>query len=125
MSRTLVAAQAPLGSFPTLPVSAGTATLAEQAWDNLNGNYGLITTGKTYLLCHNTNVGAQTVTITSVKDPQNRTGDITTYSIAAGAIAVFGPFVTSPVGWAQATPASSFYFDASDVSVQFIVFNAA
>ncbi len=126
MARTAVAPQTPLGSFPSLPVGAGTATLAEQAWDTLNGNYAVITSGKTYLFCHNTDSGAQTVTIASVADPQKRTGDITTYSIAAGGIAVFGPFVTTPVGWAQSTPAANaLWFDASDATVHFIVFNAA
>lgn len=120
MARVLVAAQTPLSSpyFPTTPLGAGTATLSEQAADPALGNYAPIVTGKTYIFAHNTNVGAQTITFTSIVDAQNRTGDITTYSIAAAGIAWFGPFVTSPAGWSQS--GNQVWFTASDASVKLI-----
>jgi hypothetical protein len=120
MARVLVAAQTPLASpyFPATPLGAGTATLAEQAADVALKNYAPIVTGKTYILAHNTDVGAHTVTFTSIVDAQNRTGDITTYSIAAGGVAWFGPFVTSPAGWSQS--GNQVWFEANDATVKFV-----
>lgn len=55
-------------------------------------------TGEEILLAWNKNVSlARTVTITSVLDEYNRTGDITAYSIGAGEIAVFPQFELA--GW--------------------------
>jgi len=53
--------------------------------------------GDDLLICWNSNVGAQTVTINSADDPQGRTGDLTTVAIAPAEIAVFGPMKT--LGW--------------------------
>jgi len=44
-------------------------------------------------------VNPYTITIASEVDEQNRTGDITTSSLAAGEIAVFGVGLTNSTGW--------------------------
>lgn len=108
MARTaLTAASLPLSTgaqyFPTLPLSANSANLVTAALDVSNGNYVAIVNGKTLLLAFNSDTSAHTVTLTSVADGQNRTGDITAYSIAAAKIATFGPFTS--LGWNQTSPA--------------------
>jgi hypothetical protein len=101
MARVLVAAQTTPGAYPTLPISANSRDVQEQAGDASLGNYTPLVAGKTLVLLHNTGVGARTVTFTSQADtPYNRTGDITAYSIGAGELALFGPFAV--VGWSDA-----------------------
>jgi len=51
------------------------------------------------------------------KDQQGRTGDITTYSLAAGAIVALGPFQTE--GWRQSD--GNLYAVASHIDVKFSV----
>lgn len=84
-----------------------------------NGNVGdglyFTLTGREVLIIQNTNVGSQTWTATSVADPYGRTNDITTESIAASAIRVFGPINT--IGWQQTN--GQFYFTASSTDVKF------
>lgn len=90
--------------------------LTETVWDNVNGNR-FVATGKELVVAHNTDVGAQTVSVTSVADPYGRTGNITTFSIPAGSIAVFGPFNVQ--GWQQAD--GYIYLDAAVVAVKFAI----
>ena len=115
MARVLVAAQTLPGSYPTLPVTPG-SNLSEQAVDPGLGNYTPLVSGKTVVLVHNTNVGAQTITFTSIADTFGRTGDITAYSLSAGAQRFFGPFKL--VGW---TNGGQLWFTASDASVKVAV----
>jgi hypothetical protein len=59
-------------------------TVTGTAADATNGN--VITLANDIILtCENTDVGAQTVTITSVADGYGRVADITAFSIPAGA----------------------------------------
>ena len=128
MARTLIAAQSPPNAanaafFPATPLVANSASLVFAACDATNFNYTPIVSGKTMLYFINTDSASHTVTIHSVVDSQNRTADITTYSIAAGAvggatnsIAMMGPFTTTPPGWNQTSPAG-LYFDASSALV--------
>jgi hypothetical protein len=122
VARVLVAAATTPGSYPALPVGAGSLALAFQAADVALKQYTPLITGKTYILAQNTDSGAHTVTISSVADEKNRKGDITSYSLAAGVIAQFGPFVTA--GWLTptdgATPAG-LWFEANDATVKFAV----
>ncbi len=98
MARTTVNANAAFaGAYPALPVGAGTADLVETAADGPTDLQTPIVDSKTVVIAHNTDSGAHTITITSAVDPFNRIGDITTYSVAAGKIARFGPFKTQ--GW--------------------------
>ena len=99
MARVLVAAQTLPGAYPTLPVGAGSRILAFQATDAGLNNYTPIVEGKTLVFVKNAHAtDPKTVTFTSVADSTlHRTGDITAYSIAAGVVAVFGPFKAA--GW--------------------------
>jgi hypothetical protein len=55
--------------------------------------------GRDLLFFQNSDAGAVTVTITSVADEKNRTGDITTYSIGIGEFAMFSVGLTNQLGW--------------------------
>ncbi|MBU2249525.1 MAG: hypothetical protein KKD77_22450 [Gammaproteobacteria bacterium] len=79
---------------------ANEADVAMAAADVGNGNYWVLKEGDV-LLAHNTNVGAQTITIASVADKYGRSGNIAAYSIGADEYAVFGPFQFH--GWRQTT----------------------
>jgi hypothetical protein len=120
MPRTNIAAQTFKGAYPTLPVAGNSLDITMAGADTGNGNETALVDTKTIVIAHNTNVGAQTVTITSVADTLNRTGDITTYSIGADEIAVFGPFKT--VGWAHS---GKLWIDASSADVQLAVVTLA
>lgn len=87
------------GTKPTLQPTAGSLTIGQTAPGSAADGVAFPLSGRILLIAHNTNAGAQTVTIDSVPDRNGRTGDITTYSIAAGRVAVFGPFDRE--GWAQ------------------------
>ena len=65
------------------------------AADAVNKNQ-VVLTGRELVLVDNTNVGAQTVTFTSVADPYGRTKDMS-FSIPAATKRVFGPFTRQ--GW--------------------------
>lgn len=57
-------------------------------------------TGREIILAQNSSGStAYTLTITSVADEKNRTGDITTYSLAANEFAAFGVGLTNKQGW--------------------------
>lgn len=102
------------GHYPTLPVTAEAAdfTYTASGADFADGaSFPL--TGREVLIVRNDNAGAQTITINSVVDDKNRTGDITTYSIGIGEYAVFGPFPKS--GWAQASGDLYFEVAAADL----------
>jgi len=63
---------------------------------------GFAATGREILLVRNIHATlAQTVTFTSVADPQGRTQDVTAYSIGAGEFAAFN--FSQMVGWVQST----------------------
>lgn len=102
MARTVINPQAslPLGSYPTLPISAGGADIGFTANSDPTDRFTPIVDNKTLLLAYNSDSVARTITIGSAADtPFNRKGDITAYSVAAGKVACFGPFKTA--GWAN------------------------
>jgi hypothetical protein len=99
MARTNILAQYLIGAYPALPLASGEADLMFTATDDPTSLYSIIVSNKTTLLAYNTDSVAHTVTIGSVADVQNRTGDIV-YSVAAGKVAAFGPFQTP--GWSNA-----------------------
>lgn len=104
-----------MGSFPALPLTATSADLEMLAADVANKEQ-VVATGKDLVVAHNTDVGAHTITITSVADGRNkRTGDIATYSLGAGVYAVFGPF--EKMGWMQSD--GRIYFEANHAGVKF------
>jgi len=76
-------------------------------------------TGKELIIAYNSDpANPYTVTIESVADASlGRTGDITTYSLAAGEYGVFGPFTLD--GWRQSD--GYLYFKASNAAIKFCV----
>ncbi len=98
MPRTSLTVTTALGSYPSLQPAANACDMAAPAADV--GNMNQVTaSGNDLIIVYNANGGAQTLTVSSVADLHNRTGDITTYSIGAGEYAVFGPFKSA--GWMQ------------------------
>lgn len=116
MARVLVAAQTTPGAYPTLPITANSRDLTFQAGDNSLGNYTSIVEGKTLVVVHNTDSGAHTVTFTSQPDTYGRSGDISSYSLGAGELGLFGPF--KALGWSDA---GNLDIDCSDNTVKFAV----
>ena len=117
MARTALTKYTALGAFPSLPLGATTADLTLAAADTVNKNQ-CAATGNDLIIAYNSGVSAYTVTVTSAAAANTkRTGDITTYSVAAGAISVFGPF--SKNGWMQTD--GNLYFEANNAAVKFAV----
>ncbi len=116
MARTTLTKTTAKGSFPTLPVSADALDAVFTAADVANKNQ-FLPGGKDLLVAWNSGASPYTITLTSAADPQNRTGDITTYSLAAGDIAVLGPLST--LGWVQSD--GFVYLEASNAAVKFAV----
>ena len=112
MSRHNIAAQTLPGAYPSLPVTPG-SNLVETISVPADGMSTAIVDSKTLVLVHNTAVGAETVTFTSVADVYGRTGDITAYSLGAGDQRFFGPFKLA--GWAQS--GNVLWIDTSDAGI--------
>ena len=121
MGRTAIAAGSiitPLGPYPTLPVGALALDLTWQAADAGNGNQFSLGQGKYLILARNVHATTPyTITFTSVADERKRTGDITTYSIAATKQAAF--LLDQQVGWAQTD--GMFYLTGSNASIEFCI----
>jgi len=93
-------------------VIAGSADLDVEAGDDVNGNE-TDCAGGDLIVVENTDAGAQTVSFTAAPDEIGRSGAITDYSLAAGAVAIFGPFQSA--GWRQTD--GKLYIDVSDALV--------
>jgi hypothetical protein len=87
------------GNYPAVLTTGG----ATVAWANRSaGGDEFAFTGQEILLAwNNGSTGVATVTVTSVADGRNRTGDASVANIATGAMAAFGPF-RSADGWVAA-----------------------
>jgi hypothetical protein len=126
MARTALTAQSlPLASnasyFPALPLTGTCADLVFTAGDSSLDNVVPIVSGKTVVLAFNKHATTGfTLSIISVADSQGRTGDITNYGIAAQTVSCFGPFVTSPQGWNNTSPAG-LYLNPTSSNVAFAV----
>jgi hypothetical protein len=92
------------------------AALTQLAADTVNKEEVVIT-GKELVLAQNSDVGAHTVTITSVADNLGRTKDIAAVSLAAGELRIFGPFGLE--GWRQSD--GFLYFEANHATIKFSV----
>jgi hypothetical protein len=99
VARTALTPMLPPGKYPTLPLGALSAALTLVAGDNVNGN-SVPSTGREIIIVQNTAGVAGTITVSSVADAFNRSGDITAYSVPAAGFAVLGPFPLQ--GWKQA-----------------------
>lgn len=109
MSRVASTPVAAPGRYPTAGVAVGMT-----AADTSNKNSAVMVGGE-MLLVHNTDSASHTYTINSTPDDKARTGDITTQTIAAGAIHVVGPFAR--LGWQQTD--GTLHFEANDTTVKF------
>lgn len=117
MARATLTKITPLGSYPALALVADSADITFTA-ANATDKEQFVMSGNDLLLAWNTGAGARTVTLTSSADPNNRrTGDITTYSIGAGEIAVFGPFKKD--GWVQS--GNYMFIEAAHAEVKWAV----
>lgn len=104
--------------YPALPLTANAIDVAfTPAGASFAEGAGFALTGKEIVIVHNANVGAQTVTVTSVADPYKRTGDITAYSLGVDEYCVLPQF--QPQGWAQTN--GQLYLAASAADVEFLV----
>ena len=111
MARTPLTKQVPTG-----PYGAAGLNMTMTAADVGNSN-SCIANGGELIIANNTGASPYTVTITSYADQYGRVKDITTESLAAGEIHVFGPFALA--GWRQTD--GYLYFQASNASVKFSV----
>jgi hypothetical protein len=114
--RVSIIPQNPKGPFPGT-VSAGDLALTFTAADATNFNQ-FAAVGTEVLIVQNTDVGSQTITLTSRPDAYGRSADITTYSMATGTFAWFN-FRNANNGWIQAD--GNIYFQASSANVKFAV----
>jgi hypothetical protein len=116
MARTAIAAQIPKGPFIQGQPAAGALDLVETAGDVANGN-SFVASGMDFLVVHNTDVGAQTFSISSMPDAFGRSQDVTNYSMAAGKISVFN--LRDTRGWIQAD--GNIYINAGNANIKFAV----
>lgn len=116
MARTTITAQAPLGAYPVLPISAAGADMIFTATDDPLDRQTPLISGKTLVFAYNSGASARTITFTSAEDTFHRKGDITAYSVAAGKVAMFGPF--SSGGWATS---GQLYIDISNAELRLAV----
>jgi hypothetical protein len=128
-TQTLIATQPIVGPYPTLPVAPTSLDLVFTAADPVNGNYfvadqfsylsqapgnfPLGSIGGDYILVWNQAGAPATVTFTSQPDAQGRTGDITTYTVAANTISALK--LSALKGWQDNS--SNVYLLASAATV--------
>jgi hypothetical protein len=111
MPRTNLTKTVAQGAYGAYGADAADLTMAAADVANMNQ---FTAQGNDLVVAHNTGASPYTVTITSSPDPYGRTKDITTYSLAAGEYAVFGPF--GMTGWVQSD--GKVYLQASNASVK-------
>lgn len=98
MARTTLTRTSPLGPYPSLQPAANALDVTLAAADTANQNRALLD-GPVLVVAHNSGATAHTITITSMADAKNRTGDISAYSIGAGKVACFK--IDQYEGWKQ------------------------
>lgn len=113
--RTDITAVSPKNPNSTTAADSADVVLTAADTSNLNA---VALTGREMVYVTNSGASPYTCTFTSVADDFGRTGDITTYSLAAGESALFGPFTTK--GWQQSSD-GKLYFQGSNAAVKFLV----
>lgn len=89
------------------------------AGDVANKNY-FTCTGREIILAYNSDgVNPYTFTVTSVDDEDNRSEDITTYSLAAGEYAMVGVGLTNAKGFKQTN--GQIYLEAANAAIKFAI----
>ena len=114
MARTTLTRTTPLGPYPTLQPAANALDAVMTAADTVNFNQ-FIFDGPMLLVVQNIGVAARTFTLTSAVDPQNRSGDVTAYSIDPDAVCVF--MLNQTAGWRQTD--GFFYLAGNNADVKF------
>lgn len=115
MPRVTITKQIPLGPYPTLPVATNALDITQLAADVTNKEQ-FVPSGDDLVIAHNTGGSANTITLTSAADALNRTGDISTYSVGAGELAMFR---YKKPGWMQSD--GRVYLEASNAAVKWSV----
>lgn len=118
MARATLTKTAINSAYPALPITALSADLNLQASSGSSGSNGNQIlwgdSGRLLLIAYNSGASGRTVTITSKIDPYNRTGDISAYAIAAGAISAW---VLERQGFYQSD--GYLYLEANHAEVKF------
>jgi len=115
-ARTAVTPVTVKGPYPGT-VNAGDLAFTFTAADIVNQN-SFAAAGNEVLIVQNTDVGSQTITLTTRPDNFGRSSDISTYSLGASTFAAFN-FHNANNGWVQAD--GNVYFQASSANVKFAV----
>lgn len=114
MARTVITPTT-LANLKALPLTALAADFAFVNSDSVNGCQTTLS-GPLILITNNTGGAGATVTVSSFPEGAwNRSGDITAYACAVGAISAFGVF--SPRGWQQVDGNLYFTTSASTLKV--------
>jgi len=111
---TVITVQTIKGPFEAISANGADYTMAA---GTITDGDTFVCTGREILLCRNINVGAQTITITSIADETNRTEDIATYSIGASEYAGFGVGLTNAKGWKSTAGTIRITVSSADVLV--------
>lgn len=123
MARTTLTKTTLNSAYPALPITALSADLNFQASTGSSGSNGNQfawgDSARLLLIAINTGVSARTVTITSKVDPYNRTGDITAYAVAIGALAapIASAWILERQGFYQSD--GMLYCEASHAEIKF------
>lgn len=115
MPRAILTKTTAKGPYPTFPIGAGSLSVTFGA-ANVSDKNEFVPSGDDLILVHNTGTAPYTFTVTSAPDPQNRTGDVATYSVAAGVIAAFR---VKMMGWVQAD--GKIYLEANSADIKFAI----
>lgn len=116
MARAAIVAQTLEGAYGDYGANEADITLT--AADTGDGNYTVWAGSKLLIIADNPSGGALTLTVTSVANRYGRSGDITTYSIGAGELAIFGPF--EPDGWMQSNGQLYYAGSSADLDIAVI-----
>lgn len=118
MARLILTPKQLPAKYPATPITANALDFAfTAAGADFADGAGFTLTGNEVAIVYNPDSSARTVTVTSVVDPYNRLGNITSYSVGAGEYAVLPQFPTD--GWRQSD--GRLYLAADNALVQFAV----
>jgi len=123
MARTTLVKTAINSAYPALPIVALSADLNFQASTGASGTNGNQfawgDAARLLVIAINTGITGRTVTISSKVDPFNRTGDITAYAVAIGALAapIASAWIIERTGFYQSD--GMLYLEANHAEIKF------